>query len=200
MGYFPFYIDIKDKICLVVGGGTVALRKVEKLLLFNPKITVVSPEIHREITNLPNVTVIKRKFKDSDINNAFMVITATDDNALNSHIFELCTAKNILVNTVDDRDKCGFIFPALIKNDSVTIGISTSGKCPIYSRYLREKIEKSYDKDFKIADKLGEYRLMIKDKISTEAQRKALLQQILDIYIDNENPDEKEVLKIIEES
>lgn len=104
MAYFPFYIDIENKNILVVGGGTVALRKIEKLLPFNPKITVVSPKINKEILKL-DVKIIEHEFIDSDLENAFCVISATDNEQINAHIFELCKAKNILVNTVDDKEK-----------------------------------------------------------------------------------------------
>ena len=96
MAYFPFYIDIKDKKILVVGGGKVALRKVEKLLQFEPKITVVAPFICDEIRKL-GVSIIERKFIDSDIDNIFCAISATDDEVVNGHIFKLCSEKNILV-------------------------------------------------------------------------------------------------------
>jgi len=123
MAYFPFYIDIKDKKILVVGGGKVALRKVEKLLQFEPKITVVAPFICDEIRKL-GVSIIERKFIDSDIDNIFCAISATDDEVVNGHIFKLCSEKNILVNTVDDKDKCGFIFPALVNKNGITAGIT----------------------------------------------------------------------------
>lgn len=114
MAYFPFYIDIENKNILVVGGGTVALRKIEKLSHFKPSITVVSPKICREILKF-NVKAVEREFDDNDLNGAFCVISATDNEQVNSHIFELCKEKNILVNTVDDKEKCGFIFPALVQ-------------------------------------------------------------------------------------
>ena len=109
MAYFPFYIDIENKKILVVGGGTVALRKIEKLMPFSPDITVVAPKICDEIKAL-NVKIIDRKFCDSDLDGAFCVVSATDDESLNGRIFQLCNEKNILVNTVDDKEKCGFIF------------------------------------------------------------------------------------------
>ena len=112
MAYFPFYIDIENKNILVVGGGTVALRKIEKLSPFKPSITVVSPKICEEILKF-NVKAIEREFDDNDLKGAFCVISATDNEKVNSHIFELCKKKNILVNTVKKKKKCGFIFPAL---------------------------------------------------------------------------------------
>ena len=138
MAYFPFYIDIENKNILVVGGGTVALRKIEKLSPFKPSITVVSPKICEEILKF-NVKAVEREFDDNDLNGAFCVISATDNEQVNSHIFELCKEKNILVNTVDDKEKCGFIFPALVQKNSVTVGITTSGKSPIYAKYLKEQ-------------------------------------------------------------
>ena len=73
MGYFPFFIDIKGKKCIIVGGGNVAARKIEKLLPFEPDITVIAPEISDDITSLNGIKIVKRKFKDDDINGAFFV-------------------------------------------------------------------------------------------------------------------------------
>ncbi|MCH5297462.1 MAG: bifunctional precorrin-2 dehydrogenase/sirohydrochlorin ferrochelatase [Ruminococcus sp.] len=201
MGYFPFYIDIENKKCVVVGGGTVALRKVEKLLPFKPQITVVAPEICNELSTMAEVEIVNREFRNADIDNAFMVISATDDNQLNANIFNLCKSKNIFINTVDDKEKCGFIFPALVKKDNVTIGISTSGKSPLYSRFLREKIENSIDNNSdKIIDVLSNYRLLIKTEIKSEEKRKKAFEHILKICLENiENVSEEKILKIIED-
>ncbi len=188
MGYFPFYIDIENKKCVVVGGGVVALRKIEKILPFKPKITVVAPEICNEITEIDGLEIHKRKFLDSDINDAFTVIAATDNNELNAYIFKLCQEKNILINTVDDKEKCGFIFPALVKKENVTIGISTEGKSPIYARFLREKIENALDENVDRAiNILSSVRNLIKREIDTEEKRKLAFEQILKLCITDIN-------------
>ena len=188
MGYFPFYIDIENKKCVVVGGGMVALRKIEKILPFKPKITVVAPEICNEITEIDGLEIHKRKFLDSDINDAFTVIAATDNNELNAYIFKLCQEKNILINTVDDKEKCGFIFPALVKKENVTIGISTEGKSPIYARFLREKIENALDENVDRAiNILSSVRNLIKREIDTEEKRKLAFEQILKLCITDIN-------------
>lgn len=188
MGYFPFYIDIENKKCVVVGGGVVALRKIEKILPFKPKITVVAPEICNEITEIDGLEIHKRKFLDSDINYAFTVIAATDNNELNAYIFKLCQEKNILINTVDDKEKCGFIFPALVKKENVTIGISTEGKSPIYARFLREKIENALDENVDRAiNILSSVRNLIKREIDTEEKRKLAFEQILKLCITDIN-------------
>lgn len=201
MGYFPFYIDIENKICIIVGGGKVALRKLEKLLPFNPKITVVAPVICNEIKENKNVNILQRNFIDSDVEKAFMVISATDDNNLNAHIFELCQKNNILINTVDDKEKCGFLFPALVKKDNLTVGISTSGKSPLYAKFLRKKIESSIDeKCDQTISVLNKYRNMIKREIKSEENRKKAFERILALCIENgNNIDDNKIMKIIED-
>lgn len=201
MGYFPFFIDIENKKCVIVGGGKVALRKIEKLLPFNPKITVIAPDICDEIKNKKTINILQRNFDDSDIENAFMVISATDDNNLNAHIFELCQKNNILINTVDNKEKCGFIFPALVKKENLTVGISTSGKSPIYAKFLRKKIESSIDeKCDETIDILNKYRNLIKSEINSEENRKKAFERILALCLENgNNIYEKEIKNIVED-
>lgn len=201
MGYFPFFIDIENKKCVIVGGGNVALRKIKKLLPFNPKITVIAPEICDEIKENNKVNILQRNFADSDIENAFMVISATDDNSLNAHIFELCQKNNILINTVDNKEKCGFIFPALVKKENLTVGISTSGKSPIYAKFLRKKIESSIDeKCDETIDILNKYRNLIKSEINSEENRKKAFERILALCLENgNNIYEKEIKNIVED-
>lgn len=188
MSYFPFFIDIKNKKCVVVGGGTVALRKIEKLIMFEPDITVVAPEISDAIISIQGVRIIKRRFSDSDIDGAFFVITATNDRNLNDHIFRRCTEKNILVNTVDDKENCSFIFPALVKRENITVAVSTGGKSPIYARYLRESIEHMLDKHTDdIIELLADVRSTIKREISTEENRKLAFENILALALDDIN-------------
>ena len=186
MSYFPFFMDIRHKKCVIVGGGTVALRKIEKLILFEPDITIVAPEISDEIILIQGIRIIKREFIDSDIDGAFFVITATNDKRLNEHIFQMCSDKGIPVNTVDDKEKCTFIFPALIKQEYVTVAVSTEGKSPIYARYLRESIERMLDKRTDdIIQLLSDVRSRIKHEISIEENRKLAFEKILALALDD---------------
>lgn len=200
MAYFPFYIDIENKNILVVGGGTVALRKIEKLLPFKPSITVVSPKISIEILRL-NVNTINREFADGDLENVFCVISATDDEQVNAHIFDLCSAKNILVNTVDDKEKCGFIFPALVQKNSVTVGITTSGKSPIYAKYLKEQFLNMLENtNSDTAETLWQYREYIKENTVDEELRKKVFSALMSMCLCGESIDTDVVNKIIKEN
>ena len=200
MAYFPFYIDIENKNILVVGGGTVALRKIEKLLPFKPNITVVSPKISIEILRL-NVNTINREFADGDLENVFCVISATDDEQVNAHIFDLCSAKNILVNTVDDKEKCEFIFPALVQKNSVTVGITTSGKSPIYAKYLKEQFLNMLENtNSDTAETLWQYREYIKENTADEELRKKVFSALMGMCLCGESIDTDVVNKIIKEN
>lgn len=195
MAYFPFYIDIENKKILVVGGGTVALRKIEKLTPFSPDITVVAPKICDEIKAL-NVKIIDRRFCDSDLDGAFCVVSATDDETLNGRIFQLCNEKNILVNTVDDKKKCGFIFPAIASKNGITAGITTSGKSPIYAKYLKELfvgILESMNEN--TTEVLWKYRPIIKEKVEGKMTEGRFLNSFFRFAFRDLNP-MKKLLKI----
>lgn len=199
MGYFPFFVDVENQNCLVVGGGVVALRKIEKLLPFNPNITVVSPKVHKEILSIKNINIIKRKFDFNDLKEKSFVITATDDKVLNKEIYNSCEENNIPVNTVDDKDNCSFIFPALARNNGVTVAISTSGKSPLYAKYLRKKIENLIQDSESIVDNLSKYREKIKNEISLEENRKVAFEKLLEYSLSNESITDDLVDKIIKD-
>ncbi len=201
MGYFPFFADIKNKRCVVVGGGNVALRKVEKLLSFEPEITVIAPEICSELKKINGIEITERNFLDNDIDSAFMVISATDNAELNAHIFSLCSEKKIPVNTVDDPEKCGFIFPALVHKNDITVGITTSGKSPLYARFLREQTEEMLsERSLEIMEIMGKFRPVIKEKFDTEEKRKNAAEAVLKLCLANDElPSDDTINALLEE-
>ena len=200
MAFFPFFIDIADKKILIAGGGNVALRKAQKLLQYGADITVTAPEICAELERLDGVTLIRRGFTDSDADGVFAVIAATDDRALNSHIYELCTRRNILVNTVDDPENCGFYFPALVREGNVTIGISTGGTAPAFAKFVREKVEDELDSfTLGIGEILAGYRPRIKEMFVTEKQRAEAADAIIDLcLLDDVLPDDSDINDLLE--
>ena len=88
MGYFPFFMDIKGKRCMIAGGGKTALRKLEKLMMFEPEIILISPEICGEIEQISGISKVCRRFRDEDLNGAFMAVAATCDEVVNQHIYD----------------------------------------------------------------------------------------------------------------
>lgn len=200
MAFFPFFIDISGRNILIVGGGKVALRKAEKLLPFGADITAVSPVFCGGFSSLGTVSLYCREFRDSDIDGAFAVIAATDDRTLNAHIYRICTERNILVNTVDDPENCGFYFPALVQSGNVTCGISTGGASPIFARYIKGKAAGMLDeKTLAAGEILARYRPVIKRRFDTEEQRKSAAEKLLERCTDSgELPEDNEIEKLLE--
>lgn len=144
MPYFPLFMNLKGKRVVVVGGGKVAGRKVEKLLPFEPRIRVIAPKITHYIQNLAKegkIELLKRRVRLKDLRDAFMVIVAVDDLRLQKKIYGFCVKMGIHCNSVDSPDFCTFLFPALVVRGELIIGISTSGKAPVLSAGIREFIE-----------------------------------------------------------
>lgn len=145
MALFPLFINLKGKKCIVIGGGNVAERKIKVLSGFEPDIFVISPTVTENIKQLQSqgvITHINDTYNIKYLDKAFLVIAATSDNQLNETIYREATNRRLMVNVVDDPEKCTFIFPSIVQREELVIGISTSGIYPALSRKIREKIEK----------------------------------------------------------
>jgi siroheme synthase-like protein len=184
MAYFPFYMDISDKKCLVVGGGKIASRKVEVLIQFDIEIKVIATSICDEINKLNNnkLTICKRNFMDEDIRNADFIIAATNNNELNTHISDICKKNNILVNVVDVKEECNFIFPAIIKREELVIAISTGGNSPAMAAKIKKNTELTIPDYYgNLIETLGECREFIKNEIASTEIRKQVYNELIKI-------------------
>ncbi len=186
MAYFPFFIDISDKVCIVVGGGRIAFRKIEVLSKFNAKIIVIASNICEEICLLKEVSeqivLNKRDFLDEDILQAEFVIAATDDESLNSHISGLCKKNSILVNVVDVKEECSFVFPAIVKKEELVIAISTGGNSPAMAAKIKKDIQRVIPDYYgELISILGEYREYIKNEINDIENRKEIYNELIHI-------------------
>lgn len=141
MAYFPFFVELDRQDGLIVGGSTVALRKIEKLLPYGPRLTVCAPDISPEIQAISGLLLLRQAFVPELLEGRAFVIAATDDADLNHNISRLCQERRIPVNVVDDRDCCSFLFPALVKRGSLSIGISTGGASPTGAIYWKKQID-----------------------------------------------------------
>lgn len=199
MAYFPMFTDLDGQPCVIVGGGRVALRKAEKLLPFGAEITVIAPEILPEIQRLP-VTCIQRIYSENDLAEAFLVIAATNDSAVNRGIFTYCKARRIPVNAVDDPANCTFLFPALVREPPVTVGICTGGQSPVFAKYLRMLIEDALDsRTMDICAILCRYTPAVRKQFDTEKHRKEALDAILDLcLLEGDLPDDAEISVLLE--
>jgi precorrin-2 dehydrogenase/sirohydrochlorin ferrochelatase len=151
---FPLFIDLSSKKCIVIGGGQVATRKVENLLLFNACITVISPAITGRLSQLAEqgkITVIHEEFSAEHLTGAFLAIAATSKKLVNESIYSNAVQNGIWINVVDCPSQCTFIFPAIVKRDGMVIGISSSGLYPALSKNIRQKLESFFPERYNVA-------------------------------------------------
>lgn len=124
---FPLFTDLSAKRVLVVGGGRVALRRIKTLLQFGAAVTAVAKEFKGEAALRARIELHEREFKDSDINGAYIVTAATNDRAVNHHIYELCVKRGIPVSTADAQSECTYYFPAVCMGGGLCAGVVSGG-------------------------------------------------------------------------
>ncbi|RUM81462.1 MAG: uroporphyrinogen-III C-methyltransferase [Candidatus Thioglobus sp.] len=176
MNYLPIFIDIKQQPCLVVGGGDIALRKINLLLKANAAVTCVSKECCDGIQKLVKnnqITYIEKAFEASDIDRQVLIVSATDDSTLNTHVSELAKVANIPVNVVDSPDLCSFIMPSIVDRSPIVIAISSAGKAPVLARLIRAKLESTIPHAYgKLAELAGNFRDQVKAKFNNIEDRR----------------------------
>ncbi len=153
MPYYPVCLDLRDRACLVIGGGRVAERKVRGLCDCQARVTVLSPDLTpglRQLADSGTITVIDRPYRPGDLNGFFLVIAATDDPAAQEEIHGEATEKNILLNVADVPDRCNFILPATVRRDEFCIAVSTGGSSPALARRIRQELEGRYGPEYGI--------------------------------------------------
>ncbi len=157
MRYYPVYLDIQNRNCLVVGGGTVGTRKVTTLLGCGATVMIVSPVVTSTLQALSNkglITLAKRPFQSSDLEGKFLVIGATDNPELNRQIHTEAERLGILYNIADRPEACNFILPSIVNRGDLVIAISTSGTSPAFAKKLRKDLEKELGKEYAVFLKL----------------------------------------------
>ena len=182
MDHLPIFINIRKKPCVVIGGGDIALRKINILLKAQAKVDCLSPSFSRDIKNLSkdgHITLINKSFDQTDIKDYSIIIAATDDKSVNSLISAIAQVKNIPVNVVDSPELSSFIMPSIVDRSPLIIAVSSSGKAPVLSRIIRAKLETVIPSAYGIlADIAGEYRQKVKDRFSTIKDRRAFWEAV----------------------
>ncbi len=145
--YFPIFVDLNDKQIVVVGAGTIAKRRIRTLTSFTNHLTVIAPEVNKELLDMEKdgLIRIKRKiYERTDIYDADYVIAATNDHQINSDIYSACKCMGITVNVCSDKTKCDFYFPGIVQNRNVVIGVTASGADHKEARKTVEKIKSMF--------------------------------------------------------
>jgi precorrin-2 dehydrogenase/sirohydrochlorin ferrochelatase len=174
--YMPVSLDLKNRTCLVVGGGNVALRKVETLLDYDTKITVIASDVHEKLAyhaEAGRIAVEKREYRSPEAAAFGLVISASDDKELNRRVYDDAKGSGALVNVVDDPPHCDFIFPAVLRRGCLTTSVSTDGKAPFMSGHLRLILENIFpdhwDKLMRLA---AAFRTKVRKRWPDEPEKK----------------------------
>lgn len=174
---FPVNLDLKDRKCLVIGGGRVAERKVRSLLHCGAEVWVASPELTEGLEKLVEegaVHFVSRCYATEDLDGCFLVISAADDREVNSRVADDCLARNIPVNVVDDPVRCSFTVPSVLRRGPLCIAVSTTGKSPLLAKKIREELEDLFGPEYaEFLELMGEIRnRVIKNVPDKETRRR----------------------------
>jgi precorrin-2 dehydrogenase/sirohydrochlorin ferrochelatase len=189
MKVYPVNLKIEERSCAVVGGGKVAERKVLSLLEAGAKVTVISPELSSGLTELQaggQITWLKKDYSTGDACRYFMVVCATDSQAINNRAAVEAREAGALVNIVDTPDECDFVIPSKIVRGDLLITVSTGGKSPAFSRQLREELETRYGEEYGVyLEMLSKRRAEIKDKLPKTKDRERFWRETLNSEVLN---------------
>jgi uroporphyrin-III C-methyltransferase/precorrin-2 dehydrogenase/sirohydrochlorin ferrochelatase len=144
MDYLPIFIQLRGSPAVVVGGGSVALRKVDLLLRAGARVTVIAPKLHDELRALAGrgqLDYIALEFHPHHLDGTSLVIAATDSRDVNSAVSSAAKARRLPVNVVDDPELSTFIFPAIVDRSPVIVAVGSSGHSPVLARRVRQQIE-----------------------------------------------------------
>ncbi len=176
MDYLPLYLSLRGRRCLVVGGGEIALRKLQWLVEADAQVRMVAPDFSPEVQDYATehgVELVERHYQDGDVQGCMLVIAATDQDAVNRAVFEACEQHNIFVNTVDDQALCTAIFPAIIRRDPVLISVSTGGASPTLARLIRGWIETALPAGLgQLAEFSGRLRDKVRQRFASMGERR----------------------------
>ena len=174
MAYYPLFFDFKDQPILIVGGGTVAFEKAQRLLKTKAQIEIIAPKIQENVLNLP-ITCTQRPWKAEDVVNRRLVIAATNDLKINQSISKACQEAHVLCNVVDNAKLSDVIFGAVAFKENISIGVSTSGASPKAAQDIRNAIDQEILSDslIQIVDWLGSQREFLKQEIEPSLHSKA---------------------------
>ena len=183
MDYFPFFFDLRNKPCLIVGGGEIARRKAKLIFRAGAQIDVVAPEIESELASISKASkgrLIKSTFTDGLVNGYVLVIGATDSDEVNARVSARCFEENIPVNVVDSPELCSIITPAIIDRNPLIVAVSSGGEAPVLARNVKAQIDKLLPGAYgKLAQFTSTYRVKIKQTFDNIDLRRRFWESVI---------------------
>ena len=183
MRYYPVNLDVRNRPCLVVGGGRVGTRKVKTLVDCGAAVTVVSLRAGDALIKLAAEKAIvlkQRSYQASDVEGMFLVIGATDDESLNRRIHADAERRNLLCNIADRPEICNFVLPAIVQRGDFMIAISTAGKSPAFAKHIRKQLEAQFGQEYgQLLNLMGAIRTRLLAAAHEPEAHKPLFEQLI---------------------
>jgi uroporphyrin-III C-methyltransferase/precorrin-2 dehydrogenase/sirohydrochlorin ferrochelatase len=181
MDFLPIFLNVKGELCLVVGGGEVALRKASVLVDAGALVRVVAPHIEAEFSRLKNLQLVVEKFQAEHLKGVVLAIAATNDSDVNQLVAQQAGLKNIPVNVVDTPSLCTFIIPSILDRSPLMVAFSTGGASPVLARILRGKLETLIPQGYgRLANFCGRFRDAVKARFTSSDQRRIFWEDVLE--------------------
>ena len=181
MGYYPLYLEMNRRRCLVVGGGAVAERKIASLLEAGAKVTVISPDVTEAVARWSknhSIQFLARRYQRGDVKGHELVFVATNDGSVNAQVHQDGKNQGVWVNAADDPEHCDFILPSVLRRGDLTVAISSGGNSPALARTIREELEIYFTQEY---EQLAQLAAQARDElrkrsitVSFETWRRAL--------------------------
>lgn len=182
--YYPLFLNIENRHCVVVGAGEVAARKSARLVECGARVTVVGRSMIPELARMRDEGIlfhIDDDYRSKHLDRAFLVIGATDDAAVNRRVHADAEAAGLLVNVVDCPELCTFILPALLRKGDLTVAVSTGGRSPALARMIRMNLERVLDEGYgPLLRVLGDLRRRILARGRPSDENRVLFESLID--------------------
>jgi precorrin-2 dehydrogenase/sirohydrochlorin ferrochelatase len=182
--YYPAYLDLTQRLCVVIGGGAVAERKVKTLLRYGGDVYVIAPDLTERLEGLEErteITAERRGYVRGDLAGAALVICATDSPEVTRAVFEEAVAEGCLVNVVDVPELCNFIVPSVVRRGQFQVAISTGGAAPAVAKRVRRRLAEEFGDEWgDYVDLLGRVRTVVMEHVTDERTRKAMFEKMAD--------------------
>lgn len=181
MSYYPIFLNMVGRNCIVIGGGAVAERKVEALLKVGAAVTVISPSLTGRLKSWAGdgrIGYVARKYRHGDLSSCQLVFVATEDSQVNEAVLRERRQRGVWLNAADDPDHCDFILPSVLRRGELVVAVSTGGLSPALSRAIREELEAYLPEDYALLAQIAaEVRRELRERskaASAEEWRRAL--------------------------
>ncbi len=187
MPFYPVNINIENRLCLIVGGGEVAARKIKSILFCKARVRVISPHVCKKISRFARdgkLEWLQREYERGDLRDAYLVMAATDRKEIQHLIVAEANDRKILINVVDDPAACTFQVPATVRRGEFLLAVSTGGSSPALSARIKKSIEAEYGPEYGLyVDLLSKVRETIVRDGGTQKSHKILFEKILQLNI-----------------